>query len=59
LFSTFDTAPLAPDLNFVVEGKGADFQKGLDVLNKLTDGKVYLGLDGNGDTAPSSCVYGG
>jgi Na+-transporting NADH:ubiquinone oxidoreductase subunit A len=52
--STFDTAPLAPDLNFVVEGKGADFQKGLDVLNKLTDGKVYLGLDGNGETAPSS-----
>jgi Na+-transporting NADH:ubiquinone oxidoreductase subunit A len=51
--STFDTAPLAPDLNFVVEGKGADFQKGLDVLNKLTEGKVYLGLDGNGKTAPS------
>ncbi len=51
--TTFDTAPLAPDLNFVVEGKGADFQKGLDVLNKLTDGKVYLGLDGNGKTTPS------
>ncbi len=51
--STFDTGPLAPDLNFVVEGKGEDFQMGLDVLNKLTDGKVYLGLDGNGETAPS------
>jgi len=51
--STFDTAPLSPDLNFVVEGQGEAFQKGLDVLNKLTDGKVYLGLDGNGEEAPS------
>ncbi len=51
--STFDTAPLAPDLNFVVEGKEDDFQKGLDVLKKLTDGKVYLGLDGNGEIPPS------
>lgn len=52
--TTFDTAPLAPDLNFVVDGKGEDFQKGLDVLNKLTTGKVFLGLDGNAETAPSS-----
>ena len=51
--STFDTAPLAPDNNVVVEGKGDAFQKGLDVLNKLTDGKVYLGLDANSDSAPS------
>ncbi len=51
--STFDTAPLAPDNNIVVEGKGDAFQKGLDVLNKLTDGKVYLGLDANGKDTPS------
>lgn len=44
--STFDTAPLAPDNNIVVEGKEAYFQKGLDILTQLTDGKVYLGLDG-------------
>lgn len=44
--STFDSAPLAPDLNLVVEGREADFQKGLDVLAKLTNGKVHLGLDG-------------
>ncbi|MDX1684078.1 MAG: Na(+)-translocating NADH-quinone reductase subunit A [Saprospiraceae bacterium] len=43
--STFDTGPLAPDNNFIVDGRGEDFQKGLDVLNQLTDGKVYLGLD--------------
>lgn len=51
--STFDSAPLAPDLNFVVEGKGAAFQKGLDVLGKLTNGKVYLGLDARSKTPPS------
>ena len=51
--STFDTAPLAPDLNFVVEGQGDAFQKGLDVLAKLTTGKVHLGLSANADTPPS------
>ncbi len=56
--STFDTAPLAPDANFVVEGKGQDFQKGLDVLNKLTDGSVFLGMDARGKEAPSSVFTG-
>ncbi|MEM1322099.1 MAG: Na(+)-translocating NADH-quinone reductase subunit A, partial [Bacteroidota bacterium] len=52
--TTFDSAPLAPDLNFVVEGKGAAFQKGLDVLNKLVlEGKVHLGLSARGESAPS------
>ena len=51
--STFDTAPLAPDLSFVVEGKGEDFQKGLDVLSKLTDGAVHLGLSANEEIPPS------
>ena len=52
--TTFDSAPLAPNLDLVVEGRGAAFQKGLDVLNKLTDGKVHLGLDGRGKESPSS-----
>lgn len=43
--STFDTAPLAPDLDLIVEGRGAAFQTGLNVLGKLTAGKVYLGLN--------------
>lgn len=51
--STFDTAPMAPDLNFIMQGRGASFQKGLDVLNRLTEGKVYLGLSANGEHAPS------
>lgn len=52
--STFDTAPLAPNLNFVVQGKEAAFQRGLDILKKLTPGKVYLGLDARGIEAPST-----
>ena len=52
--STFNTAPLALDLNIAVEGREKDFQAGLDVLAKLTDGSVYLGLDGRKTTAPSS-----
>ena len=52
--STFDSAPLAPDLNLVAEGRGDAFQAGLNVLNKLTSGMVYLGLDARGKEAPSS-----
>jgi len=52
--STFDTAPLAPDLNRVVVGKTDAFQKGLDVLNKLTEGKVHLGLNAGGAEKPSA-----
>lgn len=50
--STFDTAPLATDLNLIAQGNEAHFQKGLDVLNKLTSGKIYLGLDGRGYSKP-------
>ncbi len=52
--STFDTAPLAPDLNLAVEGNEAAFQEGLEVLGKLTIGKVHLALNGNGVTQPST-----
>lgn len=52
--STFDTAPLAPDGSLVVAGKEAAFQKGLDVLNRLTTGQVYLGLNAKSSEAPSA-----
>ncbi|MDX1408116.1 MAG: Na(+)-translocating NADH-quinone reductase subunit A, partial [Saprospiraceae bacterium] len=56
--STFDTAPLAPDLNLVVEGRGEAFQMGLNVLNALTTGKVYLGLDARDGARPSEIFAG-
>ncbi len=62
--STFDTAPLAPDNEFVIQGHEAAFQLGLNALSKLTDGKVYLGLNANAKSGSSfeafdnaECVY--
>ncbi len=51
--STFDTAPLAPNQNFIVSGREEAFQKGIDVLDRLTEGKVYLGLDAGNEIPPS------
>lgn len=44
--SSFDSAPLAIDYNLLLEERSEDLQPGLDVLARLTDGKVFLGLDG-------------
>ncbi len=44
--SAFDTAPLAPDLDFIVRNlPEGNFQNGLDVLKNLTDGKIHLVLN--------------
>lgn len=42
--SAFDTAPLAPDYDFVLASELAHLQTGLDVLRRLTDGKVHLSM---------------
>ena len=51
--SCFDTAPLAPDADFVVHGQEEVFQKGVAALQKLTEGDVYLGVDGNINPSPA------
>jgi len=39
----FDSSPLAPDADFVMEGSEAEFQEGIDALNVLAgDKKVHL-----------------
>ncbi len=43
--STFDSAPLAPDYNFVLKGRAADLQAGLLVLGKLAEGKIYYSVN--------------
>ncbi len=40
----FDSSPLAPDYDLMVHGHGVEFQAGLDILTKLTKGKVYLNI---------------
>ena len=42
--SGFDSAPCAPDMNFVLEGELENLRTGVEVLKRLTDGKVHLGL---------------
>lgn len=41
--SAFDTAPLAPDYDFILHGKGEEFQAGVDALSKLAS-KVHLNV---------------
>ncbi|MDR2027646.1 MAG: Na(+)-translocating NADH-quinone reductase subunit A [Prevotellaceae bacterium] len=43
--SGLDTAPLTVDIAFLLQGQEEHFQKGIDILSRLTEGKVYLGLD--------------
>jgi Na+-transporting NADH:ubiquinone oxidoreductase subunit A len=40
----FFSAPLAPDIDYVLKGQEADFQAGLDILARLTTGNVYLSI---------------
>ena len=40
--SAFDSAPLAPDYNYVLASEKQNLQKGFEVLGKLTEGKVHL-----------------
>jgi Na+-transporting NADH:ubiquinone oxidoreductase subunit A len=49
--SGFDTAPLAPDLNFIMENIPVLlFRTGISALKKLTDGKINLVLSGDSDS---------
>jgi Na+-transporting NADH:ubiquinone oxidoreductase subunit A len=55
--SSFDTNPLSPDYDFVMHGKSAEFNAGLEVLSKLTEGKIHLQVRSNSEkvfsTAPN------
>jgi Na+-transporting NADH:ubiquinone oxidoreductase subunit A len=46
--STYASAPLAADVDFVLADKLIAFQAGVDALAKLTTGKVHLSLKGKG-----------
>jgi Na+-transporting NADH:ubiquinone oxidoreductase subunit A len=47
--SAFDTAPLAPDMDFVMSNThGNHLQTGINALLRLTDGKVHMSLDAEG-----------
>ncbi len=54
--SMFDTAPLAPDNDYIIENQMDALQKGLEVLAKLTDGNVYLGIK-HGSTICKDAIH--
>ena len=50
--SGFDTSPLAPDYNFIMDNSPAIFfNSGISALKKLTEGKVNLILNGKRDSS--------
>ena len=52
--SAFDSAPLAPDYDFILENEEKNFQAGIDALSKLTSGKIHLNVK---DGQTSSSVF--
>lgn len=42
--SCFDTAPLAPDLGYIIEQERANFQLGIEVLDKLSNGHLHISI---------------
>ncbi len=53
--STFDTHPLAMDNAYALKGDDSNFQAGIDILKKFTNGKIHLNHDLNGEV---SSVFG-
>ena len=45
--SSFSTTPLAVDEAFAMQEMEEDFQNGINVISKLTEGRVHLSVDGN------------
>ncbi|MBN2762103.1 MAG: Na(+)-translocating NADH-quinone reductase subunit A, partial [Bacteroidales bacterium] len=52
--SAFDTAPLAPDYDFLIQGSEKEFQYGVDALSRLTAGKVHINVS---DEYPASSAF--
>jgi Na+-transporting NADH:ubiquinone oxidoreductase subunit A len=49
--SSFDTAPLAPDYEFILREEAAAFAAGVNALRKLTTGKVHISLKAGQETS--------
>jgi len=43
--SAFDSSPLAPDLNYIIDSQTAEFSLGLKAIQKLTKGTVHLTIN--------------
>ncbi len=52
--SAFDSSPLGVDYDFILHDSGSEFQAGIDILGKLTTGKIHLGI--NADYPPTAAI---
>ncbi len=52
--STFDSAPLAPDYDFALAAERENLQQGIEVLRRLTNGAVHLGLNAKAEGSMAS-----
>ena len=52
--STFDSAPLGPDLAIFTKGNERFFQAGLDIASRLTPGRVHLSMNGRNNDVPKA-----
>lgn len=66
MIPAFDSAPLAPDFDFILSGQEKAFQTGVDALLKLTSGKVYLNMSNkqvsktlSGTKGVEHCIFSG
>lgn len=48
--SGFNSAPLAADLDFTLNGKEAELQAAVTALSKLTSGAVHIGISASGNS---------
>ncbi|WP_066221358.1 Na(+)-translocating NADH-quinone reductase subunit A [Formosa haliotis] len=55
--SGYDSAPLAVDLDFALQGKEAELQAAVSALGKLTTGKVHVSVK-NGSNSPLAGLQG-
>jgi len=53
--SAIDTAPLAPDYDYILKDEEKNFETGIAALSKLTDGKIHINVSAD---FPTSSVYG-
>lgn len=56
--TTFDSSPLAPDFDLIVKEDFSAFQTGVNALKKLTEGKVYLGIEAGKASSPFANTSG-
>lgn len=52
--SCFDNAPLAPSMDYILEGQEKEFAAGIEILKKLSQDRVHLNLGADGGQGFSS-----